>query len=49
MTLIISTVQSIGRKVKYKSSFNGKPGKSKTTREREIAAHQKEIHFGVGE
>lgn len=49
MALIIPTVHPTGIKVKHKSSFNGKPGKSKTTREGEIAVHQKEIHFGVGE
>lgn len=49
MALIIPTVHPTGIKVKHKSSFNGKPGKSKTTREGEIVVHQKEIHFGVGE
>lgn len=33
----------------WHKSFNGKPGNSKTLRKGEIAVHQKEIHFGVGD
>jgi len=49
VTCIISTVHSIGVKVRQKSSFNGKTDKSETTRERESTVHQKERHFGVRE